>query len=146
LSPFTFEISFLQQIVIQTRPQEKLLELYVSINYCFFLVLINLQVCMSLDRVYAIYFPMLYMVRKNDNYKSVMIAFAIVAGLIGGLGRFYIYYYETIIEYRSYDFEENQLKYMIFYSLWTFGAVVAIITCNSIILYSIKVRVRNSVN
>jgi Serpentine type 7TM GPCR chemoreceptor Srbc len=116
---------------------EVVLEL--SILCCFALVLINLQVSMSLDRVYAVCFPMRYMMSKDNNYKTIMIVLSFVQGLIGGSALFVFFYYG-----HSEDTIEFLLKYNIFYSLWTFVCCLIIIIGNGSIFYSIRIRVRNS--
>jgi 7 transmembrane receptor (rhodopsin family) len=124
---------------IKTHDEE---ELYLSINSCFFLVLLNLQVSMSLDRVYAICFPMLYMVKKNNSYKIIMIVLAFVIGLLGGSAYLVYYDFGHSDEYKSENIFEIRLNYSRFYSLWTVASVIVIIICNGFILYSMRARVR----
>jgi C4-dicarboxylate transporter len=87
-----------------------------------------------------------YMNRKNDNYKIIMIAFAIIAGLMGGSSFFFFFHDDHSADERKLNCANNNeldLTYHRFYALWTVTSVIIIIFCNSFIMYSIKFRVRS---
>lgn len=114
----------------------------ISINYCFYLIMINFQVSMSLDRILAICFAMQYRIWKDKNYRTIMIVLSIGLGLIGGSALFVFYYYGHSPERREEFVYETWLRYSTIYSLWTVSCLLVIIICNGSILYSIKIRVR----
>lgn len=131
---------FVFMVIESDKKSAHLFEPCISLNCCFVLFLINLQVSMSLDRVYAVCFPMRYMVRKSNNYKVILIVLSFVVGLIGGSAHLVLYDYVHLPAYKN-DIEEAKPKFVIVYSLWIFVSCLVIVISNLFILYAIKVRV-----
>lgn len=118
---------------IQGWPANENIWIY-STNAAIVLILLNIQIAMSSDRVMAIRFPFIYARYKDSSYRNWITIFCVILG--SALGSIYgIMELMNGTDVNSFS-PHVDLKYKTFAAIYSAVAIVLILALNVTVIYS----------